>query len=177
MLPDHMSEFYDIYGLRYMPWWQWPVIHFIKIFLVILGAVFVGWLLWRVWYAYRQKRLLLPWNKALYDLRNPRFDGYIQRGDSALFYSALLVIIKNYLERRYEIVLCHLTDDELVNALQKFGLDQSICVFIHELVSRSVTARFAQQLIAREIMQEDKKCVIDLIVSISAAHKKQQSVG
>ena len=126
MSAPHMSQFYDIYGIWHVPWWQRPMVKNIGwVVCIILLMAFFVYIIKK--FLGRQKRLA-PWQVALKDLASLGTPDMLNESASKIFYTKLTAIIKQYICERYGFDIYGKTDREILA-----WLDDQV-LFAHDLI-------------------------------------------
>lgn len=152
--------FYDIYPVHFVPFWRTTWFLIIISTLAVCALSVAIFLLWRWWSARRIPTT--AWDEALIHLAalESRMDDQQVR----LFYQELTRILKNYLSKRYDLVLAHKTDKELAYFMLSAAVPDEIKQTMHTLFKESVTLKFAAyKFWTREAMMIDLQKTIQAI--------------
>ncbi len=149
---NHSVEVFDVYDYFYTPIWhqQW----FIAL-VVLCSLMVVGLVLYRVVMRSRQKELS-PYEHSLAKLEQLEYAGY----SSKEFYFLFTTILKEYLSCIYSLNLSSRTDSEVINAIKQEGITSSIVDLIEQILTGTITIKFANKKAEREKMTEDlNRCI------------------
>ena len=105
-------ELIDIYDIVYEPWWLSVTAKITACIVVFILCVAVCYFIYR---KTRKPLVLLYWQKTLCDI------GVLEKADFAdgqAFYMRLTEIMKQYLQKKYDLQLVDKTDTELLEFLK-----------------------------------------------------------
>jgi hypothetical protein len=154
MSTTRMGEFYDIYGLWHLPWWQhfaFKVIGFVII--SILVAFFIVFLLRKVM---KRKKQLSPWEIADRDLADLGAPEMFTQASAKQFYSRLTFTIKQYLCFRYGFDIIGKTDHEILALLEaQIVFSRDLLPLLSEVFEHASQIKFANTAGIVEQMRSD----------------------
>jgi hypothetical protein len=169
-------EIYDIYPMRYVPFWHkgWFLVGS-----VVLGGLLligIGVLLVIAVRRYRlscvsceQRAHMALQNDELYEaLRNRR---------SIIFYSKLIAILKQYSAHRYKVYLESCTDNELLEKLAVTSMPAEQLVLFKNILTHATQARFANAVVVNDQMIVDHEYAIIIVNETTRAAKSPTSVS
>jgi len=160
-----MPDFYDIYGVRTVPFWHTRAFCGAALLLFMVVAGLVVYALVR-WWLYIRNTRLVPYDvRALRDLNGQEIEELLQNKESERFYSLLISILKNYLAQRYNVSLISCTDSEMLERLALVGMDGQHHTLFKGILFQSTHARFANAQLMYDQMCSDHQTAIVLVKS------------
>jgi hypothetical protein len=165
-----MDEFYDIYGVWHIPWWQQPLF---KIIALAIGCfVLLVLVLYLIKRFTSRKKQLKPWELAGRDLAVLGDPDNINQHKAKIFYSRLTAIVKQYLCFRYGFDIMGKTDHEILMLLDsQIVFPKDLLPILSEVLGHASQIKFANTVGIEEQMQSDlalcNRLVIETIPSQS----------
>ena len=147
-------DFDDIFDVWQPAWWEnpWAVAGVIGVIFLLL--FFVYWLLKKYWL---YTKPVDPRTFALQQLYaiNPEHGAQAKE-----FYTQLLIIMKNYLDARYDLQSVSKTEHELGDYVALQGPLTWVPAVKH-IAQRAVTIKFAQEETAKDNLFDDYELIIE----------------
>jgi hypothetical protein len=133
----HDIEVYDLYDVWYQPWWlSTPA----KIVWAILGVIIVCLLVWLC------IRLIRANTKISYVQKALQQCAYLRKNadtlELAFVYAQLTALLKDYIERRYQVRLKPFTDQEVVVQVNQLPLSAAQKDMAYQILTYAVPAKF-----------------------------------
>lgn len=144
---------YDLYDLWYEPFWHkswfWPVV----MSLLVLLVCFIIWFV----LSKRKQTVVVktPWQEALDKFAQVDLEHFKDSSKHKQFYSEITLILKNYLSRRYGLILASKTEQEVIGVITSsefpdFQLENLTAIF-----QGALFVKFANQNAAFQKMVHD----------------------
>lgn len=158
----HMKEFYDIYGIWHIPWWQRPWVTNALIALCIIAAlIFFVYVVKKI---KGRKKKLSAWEIANRDLTALMLSDRINIHESKSFYMQLTNIIKQYLYNRYGFDIYGKTDREILSFLdEQITFPRDLIPVLHDIFEHAGQIKFANISGIVEQMEQDIALSLRLI--------------
>ncbi len=138
-------ELYDLYDVWYQPWWQSTSVRVVVLVVVIAVLSCLVWLS-RRWMHRAQP---VPYDqKILMQCQQLKQNSTML--EMPLLYAQLTTLLKEYLEKRYNVYLASLTDQELLAHVGELGMQEPQIALIRQLLVYSVPVKFDDQQTAIE---------------------------
>ncbi len=150
------NNLYDIYDFYTLPWWQEPWILGVAATGVIIAAI-------ALWFIFKRKRLITPWDAALQQLHNLSPEHFVRKAEFKQFYFALTSIIKTYVDARYGWSTKAKTDDELVAWLEHKHPEHPCTAAMKTMIENMLLIKFANVDAIKSQAIQDKQAITDLI--------------
>lgn len=149
------DEIYDFYSL---PYWQttWFKLVIICGSILIIGA-FV------YWFMRRQKTKVTYWQLALNRLQELSVEACENKHDFKKVYFDMTLIIKTYLEDRYQWKLLDKTDDELITYLQKKRFQPELLETMKKLFLGANLIKYADVSALKTQVEDDVASALSLV--------------
>ncbi len=161
-------ELYDIYGVWHIPFWQTTIFYAILVGCTIVVCSVLFYYFYR-WYKKRVQKV--PYWVISQEALDKLSTSSLNNVDCAdLFYSHLLVILKQHLSTHFNCDFTSATDQECIKLLRCTSNDDMLCGTMEEMLERTVTIRFARDAALKESMQNDLQKMYAIVQSM-----KQQS--
>ena len=159
MSTPRMDEFYDIYGIWHVPWWQRPLVRNIG---WTVGIILIfGLLVYIIKKMIGRKKILPCWQVALRDLATLETADMLNERASKMFYSQLTTIVKHYLYGRYGFDIVCKTDREIVAFLdEQVIFPRDLIPVFNDIADHASQIKFAN---VQGIVEQMKR---DLVLSM-----------
>ena len=145
------KDFYDIYTIWHVPFWQQPWFYWSIITLVTIIVLMLSIFIYKRYFA-KAKAPLTAWQKALAELEYLKHKPVISQEDGKEFYFTLTAILKQYLHERFGYPLQGKTDSEMANYLKDSELETKYQ--ISDICNGCIVIKFAnQQAMATQIQK------------------------
>jgi hypothetical protein len=159
------QEFYDIYDMWHVPFWQTRLFGGIVIFLLIIVAVTFLLILFKSYI--RRKRPSFPWDRALNKLNSLFMQEQFSKEESKQFYFKLTKILKDYLHERYNVVLRGKTDQELLLFLNESDFPADLLPPVRALFEGCLEIKYADDQVLKECLIRDLESAIFIVKQTS----------
>lgn len=135
-----IDQLYDIYDISYQPFWKtgWCKL----LIAAVVGAILVAFLvaLWRL-YESRMKKLSFEQHVRARLDEMERY--YAVSRQAAPFYASLTELLKEYLEKKFQLAARSKTDQELLSYIQESHLPENLVHDIRILLEKAYAIKFA----------------------------------
>ncbi len=166
------NELYEIYGLRYKPFWHTKafVLGLVVIGFLLFGAIV--WLLIRKFKARKQHIRMKAWDVALQELASLGIadEFTIELGNT--FYSRLTYILKKYLQERHGLALLGKTDEEVLSFLEMTDFSPQLLDDLRSIFHGCIEIKFARGAALRENIERHLALSFSLIRSSMPSKSK-----
>jgi hypothetical protein len=154
MNTSHMDQFYDIYDVWHLPWWQHPVI---KIGMVVFFVILCVSVIICIAIKFKRRLKNIPaWQEALKSLDCLRTSDMLNETMAKVFYTQLTVVIKHYIHKRYGFDIEGKTDREIVVFLgEQIIFPRDLIVVLQDILDHASRIKFANSVGLLEQMQQD----------------------
>lgn len=154
MSSSHMDEFYDIYGIWHVPWWQLPLVK--NILWMLAAVLLISLIVYIIKKFANRKKPLTPWQVALRDLAILGTPDMLNERSSKIFYIRLTTIVKKYLCDRYGFDIYGKTDREILLFLdEQVIFPRDLMPVLYEIYDHASQSKFANVLGIAETMKRD----------------------
>ncbi len=162
MSTPRMDEFYDIYGIWHIPWWQRTVVKNVVWALAII--LLMTLIIFLVKKFSKRKIKLSACDVALRDLASLGTSDILNEHKSRVFYSRLTETIKKYLVSRYGFDIYGKTDKEVLTYLDdQVTFPRDLLPVLQEILSHASAIKFANVSGVVEQMEKDLALSVRLI--------------
>ncbi len=151
MESSKLNQLFDVYDVRYQPWWHSKHAYvMITVFIIVIACL----LLYAVWKWYMRPQIFSFEQIALLQLQQLHQKSYESTELMKDAYFAMTMIMKNYLSKRYNIDLLYKTDIEIVDSIKVF-VPVQIFATLKELFERAYQIKFAGATISAKMLYAD----------------------
>jgi len=174
-MAQEQVELYDIYGMWHVPFWQTAFFYYIVGGCGILLCGIAFYYCYR-WYKRRTKKVpyWLVSQRALDELSGSSLNT-VNCAD--LFYSRLLVILKQHLSAHFNHDFIGATDQECIQMLRRIGEKGPLGDTVKEITERTETIRFARDTALKEGMQTDLQKIYSIVQTVRRQSPVEKKSG
>jgi hypothetical protein len=149
-----MDQFYDIYDVWYQPWWQHSFVKIgLGVLLIFLIAMLVVYVIKKNMY---KKKSIPAWQEALSDFDRLGNSAMLNEHMAKIFYTQLIVIIKQYIHKQYGFDVEGKTDREILVFLdEQIIFPRNLIVILQDILDHAGSIKFANCAGLLEQMQRD----------------------
>jgi hypothetical protein len=149
-----MDEFYDIYGLWHIPWWQQPIVKIVGV--VAAGIFLLVLLVYILKKLTSRKKRLSAWEIAKRDLAILGTPDMLNELTAKIFYSQLTTVVKQYMCNRYGFDIVGKTDREILTFLdEQVVFPRDLMSIVDDIFGHASQIKFANSVGIVEQMQSD----------------------
>ncbi len=171
MKPVSENDLLDIYGHLHVPFWQTTLF---KISAIVCAlTVFIALVIPLI-KRFIAKKVESPAQKALRILHELRSGQIASREDAHRAYFTLTAVLKEFFQHHFHTRFEGLTDQEMVQALQKTTLPAQFQESIATLVQESSGVKYAQEEALKNRLNHHIDVCCDSIKQISLNNSAQQ---
>lgn len=172
-MSENQFDWYDIYDIVYQPFWQRP---WFVIMMLLISLAAIGLFVW-LWNKQRQKNIsVVPyWQRVHDDLEI--IQSLCNADQASLFYIRMTVLLKQYLESRYDQSFIAKTDQELVAFVRAQNIPTYMQVLVADCIEHATYVKFANQDVVRELMQADLNACRQMIEYDLAQNNRDEQVA
>jgi len=164
-------ELYDIYGMWHIPFWQ--TTWFVTLIVIFTFCLFISF----VWYVLRWYRrrtdVLMPWQKALYQLNLLTIKELINKDEAKQFYFSLTSVLKTYLNELYGCGDHGKTDREVLFFLEESDFPLSLLSCMRDIFTGCTYVKYADEYALRERLVRDLGSAVMIVKQTGLSVKKQ----
>lgn len=157
---DLQSQLYDIYGFWHVPFWQtrWFFYACCGVGVLVLIAAIVLIYRWHM-----RKPALTYWQEAINQLT--ALLPLVQTNPEYCYqaYAKLVLILKEYLSKRYDVTVRAMTDEELLVFLVQASCSSEVLQLVERILRGGTEIRFAGETTSRDVTTEAINGVIIII--------------
>lgn len=137
---QQIDQLYDIYDISYRPFWEtgWCKLGLV----LLLGAIFVAFII-ALWRLYMRRTRVLPLDQYVCARLDEMERYYIVSDQAAPFYASLTDLLKEYLEKKFQLLARSKTDQELLFYIQESHLPENLVHDIRILLEKAYAIKFA----------------------------------
>lgn len=162
MSTTRMDEFYDIYGLWHIPWWQLPIVKIVGV--GAAGILLLVLLLYILKKLTSRKKRLSVWDVAKRDLEILGTPDMLNKLTAKIFYSQLTTVVKQYMCNRYGFDIVGKTDREILKFLdEQIVFPRDLMPIVDDIFGHASQIKFANSAGIVEQMQSDLALSMRLI--------------
>jgi hypothetical protein len=157
-----MDQFYDIYNVWHLPWWQHS---FVKIGLGVLLVLLIATVIMQVIKKNMRKIKSIPaWQEALRDFDRLGSSDMLNEYKAKIFYTRLTVVIKQYIHKRYGFDIEGKTDREILAFLdEQIVFPRDLIAVLQDILDHAGSIKFANCAGLLEQMQRDLALSVRLV--------------
>lgn len=141
------QDLFDIYGHWHVPFWQTA---FFKIGLIITVGAILGALLMYSMMRWYKNRQMPPSVKALRALKELQQKSMQTRDDVQRAYFKMTDILKTFFQAHYNKPFQGMTDQEMIDALQKTSFEKKLAPLLEKSIVASMGVKYAQENALRD---------------------------
>lgn len=162
MNASHMEQFYDIYDVWHVPWWQHP---FVRIGIGLLLVIFIVLLVILIIKKCMHRKKSIPaWQEALSGFDRLGRSDMLNERMAKIFYTQLIIIIKQYIHKRYGFDVDGKTDKEILVFLdEQIIFPRDLIAVLQAILDHASQIKFANFAGLLEQMQRDLALSVRLV--------------
>ena len=138
-------EFYEIYDYYYQPLLQRSYVRYPLLIFSLLFLALIIFFLIRYLRKKQKQKNILPWIWATEKLNQLKLDQCETKSDIKKFYFDLTLIIKEYLNKRFDLDTVDKTDEELIIYLETKNFDDALLETIKNISKEALYIKFANE--------------------------------
>lgn len=157
-----MDEFYDIFGMWHVPWWQRQWVK--NIGWACVTILVVSCIVYIIKKMLNLKKSIPAWQVAMKDLATLGRPDMLNEHTSKIFYTQLTIIVKQYIHRRYGFDIYGKTDREILAFLNEQVLfPRDLMPVLYDIFEHASLIKFAHATGIVEQMERDLALSMRLI--------------
>ena len=161
---DEQTGLYGNYDIWHKPFWQTVTFYRVIGAIIFIGIILLCYLLIKKYRAYKKKKVLPAWKRALQELELLQKNNKIMPAHGKEFYRIVTAILKSYLQEQFNSPLCSKTDAEVIVYLEKRGdIDHELLQNIRTIFKGSVVIKFANERAIQEQIEHDYNRSVTII--------------
>lgn len=161
---DEQTGLYGNYGIWHKPFWQTATFYRVIGATIFVSIILLCYLLIKKYRAYKKKKKVPAWQRALQELALLQKDNKITPVHGKEFYRIVTAILKNYLQEQFNFPLCSKTDAEVIVYLEKrVDIDPELLQTICVIFKGSVVIKFANERAIQEQIEHDYNRSVTII--------------